>query len=192
MTFKVYKYTFPNGKIYIGVTHNTIQYRKDCGYQHNLSLTKALRECGWAAVKVDILADGLTEDEAFEKEQAFISEYHANDSAIGFNISAGGRCTFKGLKHTKQHREYMSRLYMGRTFSQETLKRMKEAHAGERCPVKCLNDNKEVVKTYVSLHEAAESVNGYPTNIKRSCDSGKPYKGYLWETEGGDLGEALR
>ena len=30
--YKIYMYTFPNEKIYIGMTHLTIQGRRDCGY----------------------------------------------------------------------------------------------------------------------------------------------------------------
>lgn len=53
--YKIYKYTFPNGKIYIGMTKNSIQYRKDCGYQHNIQLRDAIRNFGWKNISVEIL-----------------------------------------------------------------------------------------------------------------------------------------
>ena len=33
--YKVYKYTFPNGMIYIGCTKNSIKERWYSGYKHN-------------------------------------------------------------------------------------------------------------------------------------------------------------
>lgn len=34
ITAKVYKYTFPDGKVYIGMTTKSLEERRDSGYQH--------------------------------------------------------------------------------------------------------------------------------------------------------------
>lgn len=178
--YKVYRYTFPDGKVYVGVTKNTVQKRKDCGYQHNKPLTNAIREAGFKNVKIDILAKTKDRNAAFELEKEYIEQFRATEPEFGYNVSHGGKSTFLGLKHTREHREKMSRLYSGRTFSGETLERMKVAHAKERKPVASVDSGGNVIKQYPCLIAAATDVSGYPTNITRACESGKPYKGVFW------------
>ena len=185
MAYKVYRYIFPDGKIYIGMTKNTISQRRDNGYQHNALLKAHIKEYGWKDVQTDILADGLSKDKACQLEQDYIEKCDATNPSIGLNISKGGIQTFKGLKHTSEHRKYMSDLYKGRTFSKETLKKMSIAHEKEKHPVIRIDSNGNT-ELFKSLHEAAKVVNGYPTNIGRACDSGKEYKGYHWMKGGGD------
>ena len=179
--YKVYKYTFPNGKIYIGVTKNTIQYRNNCGYQHNKPLRQAIRSIGFANVTKEILYESADKLEAFNKEKEYISLLRSDDPSIGFNISKGGISTFEGLKHTKAHREKMSALYMGRTFSDETLKRMKMSHAKERKAVLRISGDGNVIERYESLGDAASAVGGFKSNISRACRIGKKYKNFLWK-----------
>lgn len=190
--YKVYMYTFPNGRVYIGMTKNSVQERRDCGYQHNANLKKAIKEYGWRQMAVDILAECETEQEAFNAEQSMIALHHATDPAFGYNISAGGKSTYKGLKHTQEYRDRMSRLYKGKQFSPETLARMKESHEKERKPVFQLSPNGEKLGRFESLIAAADAVGGYATNISRACQSeGHLYKGFCWAFDnrtGGDEG----
>lgn len=168
------------------MTRHRVQYRKDCGYQHNIPLQKAIREFGWANVKIEILVDGLTKAEACEQEINFIKELDANNPQVGYNISKGGTSTYAGLKHTEEYKKHMSELYKGRTYSEETIQKMKDAHAKERKPVTKYSIEGDRLEKYESLKDAALSVNGYSTNICRAVKSGKPYKGFIWIMEGGD------
>ena len=180
MTYKVYEYIFPDGKIYIGTTKNTIQERRDQGYQHNKALRAAYRLAGWKNVKTVILEEGLSQHDAFEKEIEYISALKANDPAIGYNISRGGKATFKGLKHTQEQKSYMSRLYNGRTFTQEHINNIRDAHAKYRLAVYEISDSGNKM-LHESLHAAAHAVGGYPTNISRAIKNKKRYKGCYWE-----------
>lgn len=183
-TYCVYKYVFPNGMIYVGMTKNTIQKRRDNGYQHNIRLRNAVKMFGWKNVQTTILASGLSKEKACKKEIEFIRELNANDPNVGYNISMGGTSTYAGLKHTKEYKRHMSDLHKGRVFSKETLMRMKDAHKAERIPViMCSLSGKELTR-YESLRSAASDVDGYASNISRSCKSGRAYKGYLWKKEG--------
>lgn len=180
-TYKIYKYTFPDGKIYIGVTKNTVQYRKDCGYQHNKQLQQAIRNVGMSAIKVDILSEVEDRSAAYEEEKRMIALHNATDPDIGFNVSRGGINTFEGLRHTEEHRKKMSNLLKGRRFSEASLTKMRLSHAKERMSVVAIDADGNVVAEYESIHQAANSVGGYPTNIARACKTaGKQYKGYLW------------
>ena len=53
--YKVYQYCFPDGMLYIGMTKNSIEVRRDQGYQHNPRLRQALRDAGWQKECVHIL-----------------------------------------------------------------------------------------------------------------------------------------
>lgn len=140
-----------------------------------------MRLAGWTNIQVTILADNLTQKEAFEKEKYFIELLDATNPAVGYNLSRGGKATYAGLKHTDEYRQKMSKLYKGRVFSDETLERIKEAHKKERKAVACFTMDGKQVGYYESLHEAAKAFNGYPTNISRACKKiTKTYKGYIW------------
>ena len=186
MAYRVYRYTFPDGKMYIGVTKNKIETRRDQGYQHNKPLQEAIRSVGWGGLKVDILEDGLSQKEAFEKERYYIQELGTSNPEYGYNISLGGKATFEGLHHTETHKKYMSGLLKGIVFTDEHIAHLCEAHSGERKPVVRILDDGMTIK-YKSLGDAAIAVGGYKANIGRACESGKPYKGSRWAfEEGGD------
>ncbi len=178
--YQVYKYIFPNGKLYIGVTAQTIQHRRDCGYQHNKLLQAAHRYYGWENVRTEILAQTESECEAYRVEMEMIAKYQSNDPNFGYNVSAGGKATFKGLNHTAAHRKHMSELYTGRSFSAETMERMKASHAKERRAVIRIDED-GVREIFESLRDAAAAVNGHGSNITRACNNHKKYHGYSWE-----------
>ena len=182
-TYKVYRYTFPNGKVYIGVTKHSLEERRDNGYQHNKALQEAMRKFGWRNIKKDILASGLAEEDAYAEEIKQISAHRSTDPDIGFNISRGGKATFDGLSHTDEHKKYMSDLYKGKSFAPETIERMKQAHSAERKPIIRILDGSE--ELFESMRAAALAVGGYVSNIKRACESGKKYKGFYWNYERG-------
>ena len=185
-TYKIYQYLFPSGKIYIGMTKNSIATRRDQGYQHNKPLQIAIKETGFSNIVVDILEDGLSQNEAFEMEKYYISKFQSNNPQKGFNISKGGKCTFEGLHHTSKHKQHMRELYQGRVFTEEHLTHLREGHKTEQRSVIGIMPNGDQIQ-FDGLRDAAESVGGYRSNISRACKNGKPYKGVVWLfTKGGD------
>lgn len=180
MSYRVYKHTFPDGKIYVGMTKHTIKGRINIGYQHNPRMQNAVKTYGFRNTITEILADNLTYEEACEKECEFIAKFNSTDQNIGHNISYGGNKTYAGLKHTEEYRQMMSDRYMGRHFSEETLARMKDAHAKERMPVIMVSDDGTKTR-FCSLTEAANAVGGFKTNVSRAVANRTKYKGCLWE-----------
>ena len=188
-SYKVYKYTFPDGVTYVGVTKGSIQNRRDCGYQHNQRLKDEISRFGWKSVKTEILEDALQMDIAFQKEQEYIAIEKERNPDKNVNISPGGKSTFKGLRHTEEYKSHMSELYKGRQYADETIHKMRQSHAKERKPVAMCNENNDPIRFYESLGDAAADICGHKTNISRACNSGKMYKGMLWMfMEGGGLG----
>lgn len=167
--------------IYIGVTSLRIEDRRDCGYQHNKRLTEAMRKYGWRNIEKTILADDLSCSAAFELEKTVIKELNATNPQLGYNISFGGKSTFAGLSHSDKFKKKMSAMYKGKVYSEETLNRMRNAHAKERHPVKCFDDNGIEIARFISLGHAANYVGGYRSNIARACTNpNKKYKGFYW------------
>lgn len=75
-TWSVYRHTFPNGKVYIGITNNPeSRWDNGMGYAPNQPMFRDIVLYGWRNIAHEILFDGLTEEDAHEKEKELISSY---------------------------------------------------------------------------------------------------------------------
>ena len=105
--YNIYKHTFPDGKIYIGVSTNPLKrWSNGHGYYFNEELDKAIKDVGWENIKHEILFDRLSKEEAEQKEIELISFYNSNNKNKGFNKSKGGRIIVK--QKTKIHKKTKS------------------------------------------------------------------------------------
>lgn len=111
----IYKYTFPNGKVYIGQTINP-RSRKS---QHLCKSTGARNVAFWRAYEKygsveyeeiehvaeysrDVLCDKLN-----DLEQKYIAEYKSTNPKYGYNLTSGGKVfivTEEGRKHMSDAR----------------------------------------------------------------------------------------
>lgn len=104
-TYKVYRHTCPNGKIYIGITSQVDVRRRwqyGYGYHNNVLFYRAIKKYGWEEIKHEILFDGLSKEQAEQKEIDLIREYRANDPRFGYNIENGGNCFGSHSEETKK------------------------------------------------------------------------------------------
>ena len=96
--WKIYKHTFPNGKVYIGQTNQPLQKRFKNGEGYTLCplIHRAILKYGWDSVKTEILYDNIqTQEEANELEILTIQEYNSTDPDYGYNLAAGGGAVLK-------------------------------------------------------------------------------------------------
>lgn len=145
----VYKHTSPSNKVYIGITHLKPEHRwgKDGnGYKNNEHFTNAIKKYGWDNFEHEILFDGLTKEEAEQKEIKLIAYYKSNQSKFGYNRDNGGRCigtvseevkkklseVNKGKKHSDETKRKMSESRKGRAFSEEHRQKISEALIGKQ------------------------------------------------------------
>lgn len=94
----LYKHTFPNGKVYIGITSkNTaeLRWKKGRGYSTQERMAKAIKEFGWDNIKHEILLSNIPEEEVTRIEQETISFYKSNNPQYGYNILSGGLDSFQ-------------------------------------------------------------------------------------------------
>ena len=161
--YLVYKYTSPSGGVYIGQTHNSIEYRagnsegrmyaildKRTGEFKQPAIANAILKYGFDNFKKEIISSGLTSDEADELEINLIKEARENGEC--YNIASGG----KGVPGTKEHK------------------------------VKQYTLSGEYIKTWDSIKEAEEFLNikHAQANIVACCQGKKKRAyNYIWRYE---------
>lgn len=102
MKYLVYKYVFPNNKIYIGITSRTLEERWKSGYRHCPYVLNAIKKYGKKNISRIILFEGLTKEEAEQKEIELIAQYKSNQKKYGYNIENGGKCASSIAEQTKK------------------------------------------------------------------------------------------
>lgn len=131
--YVVYKHTFPNEKVYIGITKQSVNKRwlNGFGYITQRLMWSAIQKYGWENIKHEILFDNLTNEEAQEYEKETIKKYRSNKSKYGYNLTTGGNGT--NLKYpTAKQISKMAKSKVGKKYSPETRQRMSNAHKAEK------------------------------------------------------------
>lgn len=162
--YYIYKHTSPSGKSYIGQTFRLVEReREHQNTNHCPSFRGAIDKYGWDNFTHEILEDGLTLEEANEREEYYISFYNSL-LPNGYNLRSGGNnskmseetCKKMAISHTgkpspmlnKTHKEetkqHLSEVlsgenspWFGREHTEETKEKMSENHAdvsGENNP----------------------------------------------------------
>ena len=88
----VYKHVFPNRKVYIGITSKDDPEKRwlhGDGYKSNEILYSAIQQYGWDNIEHQIIASGISKDDAMQLEVELISSYDSTNPNNGYNISAG-------------------------------------------------------------------------------------------------------
>jgi len=140
--YSVYKHTTPSGKIYIGITSKDIKKRwlNGRGYRKNDHFWNAIKKYGWDNIKHEVIAEGLTKEEACRLEQMYISIFESYIPGKGYNMTMGGET---GAIHTIESRHKLSeskkgkRYNIGVPFTEERKQHLRENHAdvrGEKNP----------------------------------------------------------
>lgn len=217
-TYCVYIHTCPNGKVYVGITsQNPIaRWQGGLGYRFQKHFYNAIIKYGWDNLRHEIAFDGLTKDEACQKEKELIARYNSTDPQFGYNHSLGGECPSYGIRHTEEAREKMSKalkgkyvgesnhLY-GKHFTEEHKRKIGEANKGRSSWAKGKHFSEEhrrkigekrkktvicleTMQEYCSSVEA-EAATGISCKNIRACCQGASHTagGYHWKYKGGGL-----
>lgn len=130
----VYKHTSPSNKTYIGITCRKPEYRwnNGKGYCNNKHFTNAINKYGWDNFIHEILFEGLTKEEACQKEIELISYYKSNQMDFGYNLSSGGECTTQGCHFvfSEEHKRKIGEAQKGKKVTEESRRKMSDAHTG--------------------------------------------------------------
>ena len=100
----VYKHTFPNGKVYIGITSRPPHRRwaKGQGYHQQPLMYRAILKYGWDNIKHEILQTGLSKEDAEQSEIELIKSSKSNQKEFGYNVANGGNTIGTMSEETKK------------------------------------------------------------------------------------------
>ena len=156
--YKVYKHTFPNNKVYIGITKSKYiknRWGKNGSCYKGQFVYRAIKKYNWENIKHEILFDSLTKKRAEEKEIELISFYKSNQRKYGYNLDAGGNGSNRISEETRQK---LSTSHKGQYFSKETRKRLSisQLQRHDKLKIYCFEDNKvytahELLKKYKKI-----------------------------------------
>ena len=167
--FTVYKHTSPSGKVYIGITSQSLKKRwgYGYGYQNNDHFWKAIQKYGWNNFIHEIIATELTKQEACDMEQELITKYNSTNPDFGYNLSKGGELSGYGVPCSDEKREKIrqSRLgekhwFYGKHLSEEHRKKIGEKSKG-RHP----SDETKIKQKEIATRLRGKAVRCIETNI---------------------------
>lgn len=112
--YVVYKHQTPSGKVYIGLTRQApeARWKNGWGYYTSVSFYRAIRKYGWVNISHEIVASGLTAEEASEIERATIRAYDSTNPNHGYNLTDGGEHYSQGEESRKRLSESLKRFYV--------------------------------------------------------------------------------
>lgn len=159
MIYTVYKHTNKiNGKVYIGITSQSVERRwqKGAGYTGQV-FGNAIKKYGWDGFTHEIIATGLSKQEACDIEKKLISKYKSNNHINGYNVAEGGQVV-AGNHERKGKLNHRSR------------------------PVNCFDKAHNLIATYESQNIAAIELGVKRKGITKNClGESRTYKGYIFE-----------
>lgn len=109
--YKVYVHTnISNGMKYVGITKQAVNVRwqDGNGYRKQQHFWRAIKKYGWKGFTHEVVADGLTKEQACQLEQELIEQYKTTDNRFGYNKSTGGESGGLGVKHNEKQRKAAS------------------------------------------------------------------------------------
>lgn len=162
MNYKVYKHTnLINNKVYIGITQQELnrRWQNGYGYKEQKYFYNAIKKNGWNNFEHELLFDGLTEEQAKEKEIELIKYYKSNNRKYGYNLSQGGE-----------------------TYKENFKKRIGKDNPTSR-RIRVINPKtKEIVAIYESQNQASIIMGIKRKGINKNCrGNSKTYMGYIFE-----------
>lgn len=196
MKFIIYKVTFPNKKIYIGITSKDLKVRKRNHYASVNSGSKfkfhnALRKYK-GKEKWNIISTKIKSwQELCALEIFYIKKYDSVNK--GYNSTSGGEGILNPSKITRYR---MSVWQKGKKLSKEHRRKLSEAKMGKKYgkrqnvyktskPFKLiLKDTNEVLKVFSNVSECARYLNIPGSYINRNVKKQIKYKQYRFEYVG--------
>ena len=148
MPYSVYIHKSPSGKVYIGITSQSVyaRWQNGNGYKKSPRFYRAIQKYGWENFSHEVLFEGLTKTQAEQIEVAMIASYKSNDKRYGYNIEGGGNSVGKlsdetkkklskshlGKKISEETRIKLSQIRSKENLSEETLIKMSKSHIGKK------------------------------------------------------------
>ena len=188
MSWTVYEHWSPSGKVYVGITSQSIKVRwqNGNGYIICKMFYRAIRKYGWENMRHIIVSSNLGEKTAKNMEIDLIRFY--KNRGISYNITDGGEGAL-GRVPTQKQRNKVGNIWRGKNIPLEVRMKMSISHLGRHntkehntniSKSKIGNTNRSkvvfqydlhgrVVSRYNSAKEAANVIGVSPNTISKAC-----------------------
>lgn len=159
-SWTVYEHISPSGKVYVGITCQKPEkrWKGGSGYvrtdNHQPLFANAILKYGWDNIEHNIVATGLTKEEADTIEQTLITKYKRIGKS--YNITDGGDGGL-GTKHTEATKKHLSEIRKGKKESREETERRINLRI-ENYPYVIVAVKPECIITFRTAKEAAEKL----------------------------------
>lgn len=188
--YTVYMHTSPSGKVYVGITRDKLQHRwrGGHGYVGNAHFFRAIENYGWDAFRHEVVAEGLTEEQAMAMERQLIALHDSTNPAKGYNRDHGGgvrspetsakiSAALRGVPLAPERRQRMSESRKGRRLTTKCKRRISESHKNNpRVQQHILELNKERTGTPKSEAHRRKIAESQPRRRRvRNLDTGEVF-----------------
>lgn len=172
--WEVYRFTFPNGKVYIGCTGQGIKVRcKPNNYTPSMPVSEAFKT--FSTWKLEVLSRWSTMEEGHAAEIAAIAAHDSTNPEKGYNATKGGLGSL-GFLHTDEWKAENSRRMKGRKLSPEQIEKQRMKMLGRKRPDLAEQNNgfygkKHDAKTLARLSEVGRTKK-FTDEIRRHMSEG--------------------
>lgn len=120
-----------NGKTYVGQRKSSKEWYEDKYMGSGKLLKKAKQKYGIENFEKFLIQHCYSREEADKAERFWIAEYRRRGKAE-YNIAGGGHggVAFKGRHHSEETKRKMSEAHKGQYVSEETRRKLSESHKG--------------------------------------------------------------
>lgn len=103
--YYLYMHIFPNDKRYIGITKQLPKerWKNGSGYSGQTYMYNAIKKYGWENIQHIILKENLSQQEALEQEEYYITYYKTLYNENGYNIARKGNLPPSAEKQVSQY-----------------------------------------------------------------------------------------
>ena len=168
-----------NNKKYIGITKTSVNKRWGCngtGYRDNKQSVfyRAIQKYGWDNFEHKILYENLSQDEACNIEVKLIKEYKTQNKNFGYNVQPGGQLGNSGITFSEESKKKMSEAHKGKKLTEEHKKKISQGCRGHKPCVHSEETKKKLsqINTGKTLSEDIKhKISKSLTGIKRSPET---------------------
>lgn len=142
----------------------------------NKHLQSAWNKYGEQNFIFNIIEEGLTKEEMFEKETFYINKFNALNRKFGYNICKETR-NRKGCKMPESAKKAIGDFWRGKKFSKKRIKNLREsATKRQGKAILVFNKEMEFICEYKSISETARKLNVSIASISKQCSSEGGYR----------------
>lgn len=155
------------------------------GYKHSSHFYNAIQKYGWDNFDHEIIAEGLSKEEAQQMEIYYINKFNTQDKEYGYNISRGG----EWHEYSEEAKERISKKFMGsgnpnygHRLSEEQRRELSSWRRGEKAPGygKEISDEKraKISAAHTGEVRTPEMRSRISDTLKKRYQDGEPLVGF--------------